>query len=87
MTKKYDHAGEIDFIKDRLYKSYPNNPGVNSVFYGYKMCLIKECPITPAEIMKMLIQDEEFIERLKQDVILAYEFEKKHKRKNNVFEI
>lgn len=87
LTKKYDHAGEMEFIKDRLYKSYPNNPGVNSVFYGYKMCLIKECPITPAEIMEMLIKDKGFVERLKKDVILAYEFEKKHKRKNNVFEI
>lgn len=87
LTKKYDHSGEMYFIKDKLYKSYPNNPGVNSVFYGYKMCLIKECPITPAEIMEMLIKDKGFVERLKEDIRLAYEFEKIHKRKNNVFKI
>lgn len=64
-----------DFFVNRLNKPYPMNPGPKSVTRAMSLCIEKgSCSVDVAALAKKLLDDREFVEDLRSDMIQAHRF-------------
>lgn len=64
-----------DFFVNRLNKPYPMNPGPKSVTRAMSLCIEKDsCSVEVAALAKRLLDDREFVEDLRSDMIQAHRF-------------